>query len=543
MKRERAHRAARTSYLCRIEISLDVIEEGSERMITPFFTVDQDDEFVFIEVRVSHIRFSSKNLEIVVDEELFVFSLSPYYLRIRFPYPCVDDERALSLYDSKRESVDFRLPKANKGQHFPDLDLTAKLLARPNDLNNPEQSPVGNDQNSGNKKLIEDLDVETDISKKHVDLQQTLEEGENFNWEVQQTMPLDEEEKLTPSLKYGFCDQYEGIIGISVANGNDINELSDPEGTPSDKRVVERVIKENIKFDMEYYAADYIQEKYPSPDDDKLVRKLLEWKNPIILKFLKWYKEQQSKPQDKRESIMPVEFNQDERQRMINLPRKQYLVEPQQRIPLLLCCLAALFAYHFDLRETEGEHNIESAWTTGKLIPQFAFLDSKLVAGESTANSLESCIIACSRRSLSYPLHRNYSLLRKAWDDVYFNLRCGKRLVLKSLLDLRELFRFHDVYYVYDKIWLANLCCWIISDSVSESTIRSLAHDLKRVLSKISKAHIVFEKVLAPDQEESHDGDNNVDRGNDDDDDQIEPLNLEEIEAMAEELFRDYELL
>ena len=521
-------------------------------MITPFFTVDQDDEFVFVEVKVTHIRFSTKNVEIVVDEELFVFSLSPYYLRLRFPYPCVDDERALSGYDSKSESVKLRIPKANKGQYFPDLDLTAKLLARPNDLNNPMTSTDENVEKSGNKKLIEDLDVETDISKKHVDLQQTLEEGENFNWEVQQTIPLHKDEELTPSLKYGFCDQYEGIIGVSVANGNDINELGDPESTPPDKRVVERDIKENIKFDMEYYAADYIQEKYPSPDDDKLVYKLLEWKNPIIMKFLKWYKEQQSKPYDKRENIMPVEFNQDERQRMINLPRRQHLVEPHQRILLLLCCLAALFAYHFDLRETEGEHNIESAWTTGKLIPQFSFLDSKLVSGERTTNCLESCVIACSRRSLSYPLHRNYSLLRKAWDDVYFNLRGGKRLVLKSLLDLRELFRFHEVYYVYDKIWLSNLCCWIISDSVSESTIRSLAHDLKGVLSGISKAHIVFEKVLAPDQEESNNADNNVDVGDDDggdddggddDVDQIEPLSLEEIEAMAEELFRDYELL
>ena len=227
-------------------------------------------------------------------------------------------------------------------------------------------------------------------------------------------------------------------------------------------------------------------------------------------------------------------------------------MESHQRIQLLLCCIAALFAYHFDLRETEGEHNIESAWTTGKLIPQFSFLDSKLVSGERTTNCLESCVIACSRRSLSYPLHRNYSLLRKSWDDVYFNLRGGKRLVLKSLLDLRELFRFHEVYYVYDKIWLSNLCCWIISDSVSESTIRSLAHDLKGVLSGISKAHIVFEKVLAPDQEESNNADNNVDVGDDDggdddggddDVDQIEPLSLEEIEAMAEELFRDYELL
>ena len=59
-------------------------------------------------------------------------------------------------------------------------------------------------------------------------------------------------------IKYGFNNQYDNIVGVSVANGNDINELADPENTPENARIIERLIKENIKFDPEMYAADYI---------------------------------------------------------------------------------------------------------------------------------------------------------------------------------------------------------------------------------------------------------------------------------------------
>ena len=53
-------------------------------MITPFFTISQDDEFIYIDVKISHIRFSAPNIEMTVENELFVFSLPPYYLRLRF---------------------------------------------------------------------------------------------------------------------------------------------------------------------------------------------------------------------------------------------------------------------------------------------------------------------------------------------------------------------------------------------------------------------------------------------------------------------------
>ncbi|RCK55271.1 Protein SHQ1 [Candida viswanathii] len=515
-------------------------------MITPFFTIAQDDEFIYIDVKISHIRFSAPNIEMTINNDVFVFSLPPYYLRLRLPYNCVEDERSHAEYDSKSECVKIKIPKENKGQFFPDLDLTAKLLARTNE---PKLGDVGQQDKSA-KPLIEE--VGGDVGDNH-DISQAekdLEEGEQFNWEVKQEVPVNPAlEKLGDDgeasfsnvaiqpTKYGFNNQYDQIVGVSMANGNDINELGNPENTPDTDRIIERLIKENIKFDPEIYAADYIMEKYPAMDDDKDFKSLIEWKNPMIQKFLKWYKQEQSLPGSERSAVMPVDFTKEEQEKMIHLPRKSYLIEDSYKPEILILLVCLLFAYHFDLRENEGDHNIESAWTIGKITPQFAFLDAKIVMDRSQNNALRAAVITCVRRALSYPFHRSFKLIGKVWDDVYYNLRGGKRLVLKALLGLKELFRFHDIYYVYDKIWLEDLCSYLISDNISEATIRNLAHDLKKEVSGVTKQDITFEKMnVDAMKDEAEEG-----QQTEDDDDEMIALNLEEIEMMAEDLYKQYQ--
>lgn len=492
-------------------------------MITPFFTINQDDEFIYIDVKVSHVRFNAKTIEMNVDNQLFIFSLPPYYLRLRFPFNCVDDERSNAEFDSKSECVRIKIPKEIKGQEFPDLDMTAKLLARTNELGTTNVADVNQ------KPLIEEMDIDNS------DVKNALNEGETFDWEISQNVP-----EQSSVVKYGFNNSYSEIIAVSVSNGNDINELSDPENTPEPSRIFERLIKENIKFDPEYYASDFILSLSPE-DDEKDFKSLMEWKSPLIQKFLKWVKSQQSDSNSKQE-FMPVEFTQQEQEKMLQLPKKSYLITKEYKTELLLLLVSLLFGYHFDLRETEGEHNIESAWTVGRLVPQFACLDSKIsIPSDVNKDSvLRATIITCIRRSLCYPLHRHYGLVMKVWDDVYYNLRGGKRLVLKGLLEVKELFRFHDVYYVYDKIWLQDLCSWVINQ-VSEIDIRQLAHDLKRELEKVDKTDITFEKADvcserepdSDDEEENEEENKEVESHEQNERDDIIPLNLAEIEMMA----------
>lgn len=455
-------------------------------MLTPLFTLSQDDEYVFISIQLKHIRLQSTPLEMVVDDRLFVFLMAPYYLRLRLPYLVVEDERAEAKM-GQADTVEVRLPKEIKGQVFPDLDLHAKLLAR----TEPQLKP-----------LIEEVGVDnTEVKEGDV------EDGEAHQWEISQAEPTESVLPLEPDVKYGFNGNYHDLVGVSMMNGNDINELGDPENTPAAQRTLERLIKENVKFDPEMYAADYIAQVHPSDEDDKDYKRLLAWKNPSTKQFLAWHKEHGS-------DVVGVTFTESEQKKMMDLPRRTYLVDSP--VPLFGFLCLFLFSYHYELRAGGGEHTTESAWTVGKLTPQLAYLDASLVSGDGQ-DYLNAVVLTGMRRCLCYPYHRNYDLGKKAWQDTYYNIRGGKRLVLRTMLAAKELFRYHDVYYVYDKIWLEDMCTWLISDLVSEADLRQLAYDLKKKYDAVTKQTVTFEKA--------------------DDDEEFFTLSLEDIDELAENAY------
>jgi len=67
-------------------------------MLTPRFELDQNDEFVYIKIHIPNIRFSAAAIEMVINDNVFVFSLPPYYLRLRFPKSLIENEDATSEY-------------------------------------------------------------------------------------------------------------------------------------------------------------------------------------------------------------------------------------------------------------------------------------------------------------------------------------------------------------------------------------------------------------------------------------------------------------
>ena len=83
------------------------------------------------------------DMEFVVDGCDFSFFCNPYLLKLQFPYPCVDDERAKAVYDvdkvafivsvyqKNNGTVYVHIPKEEKGQFFPNMDLLSTILKKP----------------------------------------------------------------------------------------------------------------------------------------------------------------------------------------------------------------------------------------------------------------------------------------------------------------------------------------------------------------------------------------------------------------------------
>ena len=112
--------------------------------ITPFFSLSQSDEFVFVKIKLPYVKVSST--EIHCEGQDFTFYCRPYLLRLRLPFCLIDDERCRALIDltDKNGAVTVYLPKQDHGRYYMDLDLTTKLLS----LHTIENSRIGTSGNS-----------------------------------------------------------------------------------------------------------------------------------------------------------------------------------------------------------------------------------------------------------------------------------------------------------------------------------------------------------------------------------------------------------
>ncbi len=483
-------------------------------MITPFFTLRQDDIFLYIDIKISHIRFQSTKIESIVEEDgqLFIFSLAPYYLRLRLPGKIVSDEldeikegevdeaRNEVKYDSSNESISFKYVKVNKGEEFKDLDLSSKLLARRGD----DDYIKSKERESGsNGALIQDLSVKSNIINDNDNDQamMDIDEAEDFDWEIKQSIPQNTESISieNPIKKYGFNNTYCDIIGVSIINGNDINEVSKPEEIKSYEELTEdRLTNENLKFDSDHYINDFLDIYLDGGEDfeHSPIKEIINWESNLKKQFHKWQKQklkqnetetENKNENDKHSNIFPLEFTKEEQTQLQTLPLKKYFISNPKSIYLNL--ISFIFSFSYDYRTTQGDSTIESSWTIGKLSPQLSSLDSNF-------STLKDVLITSTKRSLIYPLYRSWELSLKCWEDTYYIIRTGRRGILRCLLKIRELFRFHDIYYVYNKIWIDDYCTWLQIDSgANENVIRSLAHELRQQYTNLTKSDVPFEKT------------------------------------------------
>lgn len=427
-------------------------------MITPRFHCTQTLEAVAVSIYCPSVRAS--DVEINVDETLLTVHINPYFLRINFPHPVLEDDQSSATYDPSSGYLTVTLTKETKGQEFPDLDLLAKLLA-PRHVEASKQPVIEviGSETSSQSELEELVDLTDAIS---LEQREILEAAEN-DWQFPQTIVESPSLQLSTKRYYGFLDMYTGYFTHVAHTENDINELgNEAEHCSPEERRAKRLQHEEMKWDEEHYMADYV--------DDEYIQELLAWEDPEF---------------EDAECI----FTENENMTMLNLPRKEYLpTKPQQR-NLHLTLLTLLFAYAYDRRTTQHDPTPESAWTICSLIPAFSALDPPpYISLESvppsiptpgfTDHDLASALLPSYRRSLVFPLYRSFAMADACLNDVASILAKGKRMVARCLLEMKHILDHHEVYYVYNKIWVDDFCVWI-QTSASDEMMLSIAQQLK----------------------------------------------------------------
>ncbi|KRX03747.1 hypothetical protein PPERSA_04255 [Pseudocohnilembus persalinus] len=99
-------------------------------MLTPKFTISQNDEFVIIVIRVPYVKISSA--EFFLDVYNFRFHLNPYLLNITFKQPLkpVNEEPTSSKYNQDTYELTVNLKNCGFNNQYEDFfeDLEEEIL-------------------------------------------------------------------------------------------------------------------------------------------------------------------------------------------------------------------------------------------------------------------------------------------------------------------------------------------------------------------------------------------------------------------------------
>nr|XP_046240727.1 protein SHQ1 homolog [Scatophagus argus] len=397
-------------------------------MITPAFDLSQDPDYLILNIRVPYTRTSE--FDLYIDGTDFKFYAKPYFLRLSLPGRIVEDGRERAKFDIDKGLFTLQVPKETAGEHFEGLQMLTSLLA-----------PKGS---RSAKPLVEELS--TGCSESAGD-----DEGEDedeFDWEVEQEAYKESsEEELRAMQTYGFGNQRSGVFARLQEELSDVIDVKNPEGTSAAERRQARLDAEASAFSPDHYLADLFE--------DEEIKGLL--------RFTPWWAK--LSPSAEQEGEAAVSFIDDEKEQLRKFTNRSYLLDKTSRNQVWLGLVDILLAYCYEVRSTEGEHNVESSWTIRKVSGTLCWLEMY--------SSLQDVLASFGRRVLCYPLYRHFDMVSASIHDTFKILQAGKACVLKCLLDIHKVFRENDPAYILNDLYITDYCVWI--QRVKSKKMTSLA--------------------------------------------------------------------
>uniref|UniRef100_A0A8C2G7V6 Protein SHQ1 homolog n=1 Tax=Cyprinus carpio TaxID=7962 RepID=A0A8C2G7V6_CYPCA len=412
-------------------------------MITPAFELSQDADFLTLVIRVPYTRTSE--FDIYIQGEDFKFYAKPYFLRLTLPGRIVEDGREKASFDIDKGLFTLHVPKETAGEHFEGLEMLTSLLA-----------PKGS---RSAKPLVEDTEACGG------GCEEEEEEEEEFDWQIEQEVYTETPaETLKEYHKYGFGNLRSGVFARLQEELNEVIDLKDPDSTAPELRRHNRLEAETTIFCADHYMVNLYE-------DEEEIRNLL--------KFKPWWRE--LSPDPSAHSDTSITFTEEEKEQMRKFTNCSYLLDKKARFHVWLGLVDIILAYVYDVRTTEGEHNVESAWTIRKLSGTLSWLE--------TYHSVQDVLVSFGRRTLCYPLYRHFSLITRAVKDVACIFQSGKACVLKCLLAIHKIFRENDPAYILNDLYITDYCIWI--QRVKSKHVLELAESLHNA--KLQKNHLDLE--------------------------------------------------
>lgn len=107
-----------------------------------------------------------------------------------------------------------------------------------------------------------------------------------------------------------------------------------------------------------------------------------------------------------------------------------------------------------------------------------------------TFTCLRDVVISFMRRTLTYPLYRNYELSKQCVDDCIAALQTNPKWILKEFLETREIFECNE-RSVFNHYYIDDYIRYLNNDSIcSADHLHMLAYNLKNIQFDVYKKHL-----------------------------------------------------
>ncbi|XP_043932336.1 protein SHQ1 homolog [Protopterus annectens] len=356
-------------------------------------------------------------VDLYIDGEDFKFFAKPYFLRLTLPGRIVEDGREKASYNAD------------------------------------EGASSGNQTNEGTEEEEDD-------------------EDEEFDWQIEQVpFQVEPEHSLTLQCYYGFGNQRSGIFTRLQDELSEAIDLKNPDSTSPVERTKKRLAVEEAKFDPDHYLADFF--------DSGAVQELLRYK-PWWDDLYKMKKDEADCHEHEKQETL-ISFSEGEKQQLKNFTNRSYILDKRACHLVLLSLVDIILAYAYEIRNTEGEKNVESSWNIRKLSGTLCWFENY--------SCLQDVLVCFGRRVLCYPLYRHFMLVTKAVQDANKIFHLGRACVLKCLLDIHKIFQECDPAYILNDLYITDYCIWIQKQKPKK--LASLAASLQNA--KLTKSDLGFE--------------------------------------------------
>ncbi|XP_072385541.1 protein SHQ1 homolog [Diabrotica undecimpunctata] len=356
-------------------------------MITPRFQLTQDDKSLTIQIRAPYC--SLRELQVEVEDNVFLFFCKPYFLRLFLPGKLLDNDNYKSSFECDSGEFSFTYDKAVQGEHFEDLDFITKFLV----------SKVETSYENNKKILVIDNEAK-----------------------------LDNDEELSEG--FGFALMGHKNFVVVSSEFSDVFEIDPNEVNLKDRRKL-RLQFEQGKFDMGHYLADFIE--------NEEIISLIELKSP-------WNALEDS----------DITFDTKELDFLKDLPNIEYKLTDLQIKYVYHGLIDILYAFCYDGRTTDYDINSESGWTIVKLAATLCWLD--------VFDQPKEALISAFRRSITYPLFRNFDLSLKVLEDLKKLLTLNEKYIIKCLIQIYHIFLGGDCCrYILNNLFIKDYIIYIMN--------------------------------------------------------------------------------